>query len=392
VALSTAGTFHSFDMARQLEKAGMLESIHTGYPRFKLRNAGIPARKIHSFPWLKGPYMAGWVPSRLRREWEHWDRISFDTYVAATLPPCDVFCALSGSGLRSGRRAKRRGARYVCDRGSSHIRYQDTILREEHDRWGIPFKGVDPRTISAEEEEYEEADVILVPSTFAYRSFVEMGVTSKKLRLAPYGVDLSLFAPVSRPIKGNFDLIFVGGLSVRKGAQYLFSAYEEIEHPRKSLTIAGVISKEVTPALRAFMDRNATVRILGHVPQSDLKLFMSRSHALVLPSIEEGLALVQAQSMACGCPVVATTNTGGETLFDDNVEGFIVPPRDTTALAQALQRLADDESIRTTFAQNCLARVKSVGGWDCYGAKVIEVFNELAQESNLVPAQLSEAA
>jgi hypothetical protein len=45
---------------------------------------------------------------------------------------------------------------------------------------------------------------------------------------------------------------------------------------------------------------------------------MSRSHVMVLPSVEEGLALVQAR----GCPVIGTYNTGAEYLFSDGQEGY----------------------------------------------------------------------
>ena len=68
---------------------------------------------------------------------------------------------------------------------------------------------------------------------------------------------------------------------------------------------------------------------------------MSSSHVLVLPSVEEGLALVQAQAMACGCPLISSTNTGGEDLFSDGVEGFLVPIRSPEAIAERLQQLAD---------------------------------------------------
>jgi glycosyltransferase involved in cell wall biosynthesis len=378
VALSTAGTFHTFDMARQLEKAGMLAGIHTGYPRFKLGATGLPARKIHPFPWFKGPYMAGWVPAWLRQEWEYWDRVSLDAYTAATLPECAVFCGLSGSGLRSGRTAQRRGARYVCDRGSSHIRYQDRVLREEYARWGMHFRGVDPRIMAREEAEYEQADAILVPSSFVRQSFVEMGVSPAKLRLAPYGVDLTRFHPVDRPCPGRFDMIFVGGLSLRKGAHYLFSAFEALDHAHKTLTIAGVVAAEIAPALERFAEHNPAVRVLGHVQQGELKHLMSRSHVLVLPSVEEGLALVQAQAMACACPVVATRNTGAENLYDDGVEGLIVEPRDQEALTCALQKLADDPQLRERFSAACLQRVAGIGGWDQYGRLVTGVFRELA--------------
>ena len=106
--------------------------------------------------------------------WEWQDRIWFDRYVASHLPPCDLFCGLSGSALHTGRIARSHGAKYVCDRGSSHIRFQDRILRQEYDRQGNPFCGIDPR-IMRREEEYEAADAIVVPSTFVLNSFIEAG-------------------------------------------------------------------------------------------------------------------------------------------------------------------------------------------------------------------------
>jgi glycosyltransferase involved in cell wall biosynthesis len=94
---------------------------------------------------------------------------------------------------------------------------------------------------------------------------------------------------------------------------------------------------------------------------------MSRSHVLVLPSVEEGLALVQGQAMACGCPVVATAATGAEDLFTDGVEGFIIPDRDTGALALRLQQLADNPDLQQQLSAAALARVQQIGGWDRYG-------------------------
>jgi glycosyltransferase involved in cell wall biosynthesis len=378
VALSTIGTFHSFDMARQLEAAGALASIHTGYPRFKLRSCGIPPGKIRSFPWMQGPYMAGWIPRRMRGDWEHWSSVSFACFVASTLPECDVYCGLSGSALLAGKLARSRGARYVCDRGSSHIRSQDAILQEEHELWGLPFEGVDPRAMEREECEYDYADAILLPSSFALRSFIERGIPRSKLHLAPYGVDLARFTPSGAPQSGSFDCLFVGGLSVRKGAGYLFAAYEALRHPRKSLTIAGTIGQTILPLLERFVARNRNIRVLGHVAQGDLAKLMSQSHVLVLPSVEEGLALVQAQALACGCPVLATRSTGAEDLFEHGKEGLIVPAQDTTSLADGLQAMADDPEQRDSMARAALQRVRHMGGWDTYGSIVLDLFRDLA--------------
>jgi alpha-maltose-1-phosphate synthase len=376
VVLSTLGKFHTFDLARQLYRRNALKAIFTGYPSFKLSNEQLPSSLIRTFPYLHAPYMrVGPTFEPLKRIWERQDRLWLDRYVRANLPDCDVFCGLSGSGLRTGELAKSRGARYVCDRGSSHIRYQDQILRTEYDRQKIRYTGIDRWIIQQEEAEYALAHIITVPSQFAFDSFIACGVPSHKLRLIPYGVDLSRFYRIDEPSRGEFNILFVGALSVRKGIPYLLEAFEQLRHPRKRLTLIGGHAPELLPLISGLHDRS-DVSILGTVPQESLKQHMSRSHVMVLPSIEEGLALVQAQAMACGCPLVCSTNTGASELFSDGVEGFIVPPRDSESIAGRLQLLADNPDLRDRMGSAALARVKSIQGWNEYGERMYATFCE----------------
>jgi alpha-maltose-1-phosphate synthase len=208
---------------------------------------------------------------------------------------------------------------------------QGQIEREEHERWGMAGPGVDPRIIEAEEAEYAQADCITVPSQFAYRSFLSQGVAPDKLRLLPYGVDLSRFEPAGVPPEGTFDVLFVGAMSPRKGVQYLVQAFQQIRHPAKTLSFVGAPSSEMVALLRQRNLWPEDALVLGPLPQQQLKAVMSRCHVMVLPSVEEGLALVQAQAMACACPVIGTWNSGAEDLFSDGQEGYIVPIRDVGA-------------------------------------------------------------
>lgn len=183
VVLSTLGKFHTFDLARQLEQRGVLSAIFTGYPKFKLKNEGLPNQKIRCFPWLQTLYLArgkfGLNYPWLTRELEWWSKQTFDSYVANNLPEFDVFYGFSGSALKTGKMVKNRGCVYICDRGSSHIRYQDIILQEEYALQGKSFEGIDPRVIAQEEAEYELADAIAVPSSFVKRSFIQMRIPEK---------------------------------------------------------------------------------------------------------------------------------------------------------------------------------------------------------------------
>jgi len=376
VVLSTIGKFHMFDLARQLHKRGALKTIYSGYPLFKLKKESLPKQSVKTFPYLHAPYMRfapRYTPARFLWEWQ--DRVWFDRFVAGQLPECDVFCGLSGSGLHSGRRAKSRGAKYVCDRGSAHIRVQDRILREEFELQGIPYPGVDPRIIMREEEEYEAADLITVPSAFAMNTFLEAGVTRKKMRLATYGVDLGMFHACTARQPDDFHVVFVGGLSVRKGIRYLLDAFQQLQCKNKRLTLVGTVLPEMKATINA-LRHNPRIQVRGHVPQEKLKEILSAGHALVLPSVEDGLGLVQVQALACGCPVIATQNTGAQDVFTDGKEGFIVPIRDAAAIAERLQRLADDPELSTTMSQAAVQRVKSISGWDQYGDRMFQIFSE----------------
>src|SRR5579862_7083176 len=190
IVLSTVGKFHTFDLARELHAAHALTAIFTGYPRFKLRDEQLPPELIHTFSPLHAPYMAfrgrQMLGNRLLRLWEYADRVSLDRHVSKRMPDCDVFVGLSGSALKSGRAAHVRGAKYVCDRGSTHIRVQDRLLHEEHQQWEMPYDPIDPRIIELEEQEYAEADCITMPSQFTMRSFASAGLSPDKLRCVPY--------------------------------------------------------------------------------------------------------------------------------------------------------------------------------------------------------------
>jgi len=194
-----------------------------------------------------------------------------------------------------------------------------------------------------------------------------MGVPANKIKIIPYGVRLEKFNKTADPPTDSLQIIFAGGVGLRKGIPYLLDAFAKLRHPNKHLTVVGAIQDNIRPLLAQLPTDNVT--FLGAIPQVELIDRLSRSHVLVLPSIEEGLALVQAQSMACECPVIATRATGAEDLFTDGVEGFIVDDRDVAALADRMQRFADDPELRPRMAAAARMRVASIGGWDDYGRR-----------------------
>jgi starch synthase len=372
VVIGLAGAFHHFDLARELAARHHLEQIYSTFPWARLKREDLPRHFVSPYPWLTTPHMLlrryRLIPQTASNTLDLWERYTLDRFVAShtrNQPAPDALIGLSSSLRDSAKELQARGTRFFCDRASTHVLFQKKIVDEEFARWGVPLYPHPEPILSREVENYEIADAITVPSHACARSFLEYGFPPEKIHVIPYGVRLEKFSKIADPPTDSFEVLFVGSLSLRKGIPYLLQAFAALRHPNKRLTIIGAPDERVSRVAATLPTQN--VRFLGALPQSALVEHMSRSHVMVLPSVEEGLALVQGQAMACGCPVLATSATGAEDLFTHGVEGFIVEPRRVDLLTQHLEQLAGDRQLRDRMGAAAIERVKTLGGWHEYG-------------------------
>ena len=363
------GVFHHFELARELERRGHLEVIYSTWPWARLRREGLPRHKVKTFPWVHTPQIVlertGRLPRWLSDDMGVLSSLSFDEWTLRRIPECDALIGISGAALKTGQKVQQRGGIFICDRGSTHQRYQERIISEEYRRWGVNLPVSDIRDTVREEKIYEMADAITVGSSFARRSFLEEGVPAEKVHVINYGVRLEAFAPEAEPSDETFDVLFAGSLSLRKGVPYLLQAFQKLQHPAKRLRLVGAMEPSLKQVLHQLPLEH--VEFLGPLPRPQLAHWMSRSHVLVLPSIEDGFGLVMAEAMACGCPFISSTNTGGDDLCADGTAGFIVPIRDAAAIAERMQQMADSRELQRSLRTAALQRVQTIGGWTQYG-------------------------
>lgn len=364
------GVFHHFELARELHRRGHLEKIYSTFPWRRLKREGLPREKVETFPWVHTPEIL-LLRTGLQNDWV-FDQIGyanallFDEWTLRRIPECDAFIAIAGAGLKTGRLVQQRGSKFICDRGSSHVRYRAELVAEEHARWGVK-EGCheDPRDVAREETIYETADALTVPSTYARRTYVEQGIPAEKIHLLPYGVLLERFKKVAEPPNDRFEVLYVGRVSLSKGFQYLLEAFAKLPVKSKRLNVVGHVVPEIKPVLDRLPQDD--VVYVGSVPQAELKGYMSRSHVLVMPTLDDGFGMVMNQAMACGCPVIGTTNCGAEDLLTEGQDGFIVPVRDPAALTDRMLQLAEDRALQRRMSTNALAKVQHAGGWKQYG-------------------------
>lgn len=379
VTISVGGRFWAFSLAQQLLKKGYLKRLITSYPKFEVIKYGIPKDKISSV-LIKEIMERGWrkLPEFLRNAYNPQYLIHevFDVLASKKIEGTDIFAGWSSFSLYSLQKAKALGAITVLERGSSHIVYQNDILKQEYEKLGVKIRSFQlphPKIIEKELKEYEEADYIFVPSSYAKRTFLEKGVPGNKVIQIPYGVDLASFRQL--PKNDNvFRVVFAGGMSLRKGVHYLLRAFYELNLPNSELMLIGSINDEIKPFFKKY---EGSFKWLGHIPQKELYKYYSQGSVFAIASIEEGLALVQPQAMACGLPIICTVNTGGQDIVRNGIDGFIISIRDVETLKEKLIYLYNNPEVCRKMGASAKERVSSGFTWDDYGKKIITIYENI---------------
>ncbi|HFA48637.1 MAG TPA: glycosyltransferase family 1 protein [Bacteroidetes bacterium] len=384
VTISCSSKFHAFALAEQMEKHGLLKDLYTTYAykkntfmrRFVSRNdkENIPPEKTHTLV----PLAVAMKLMSGENYWQSWNNL-FDKWVAkqiANKKDYNIFIGWSGMSLQALRAAKANGKTIILERGSAHIQYQNNILKDEYRRFGSDFK-IDPKTIEKELAEYEEADYISIPSSFAKQSFLEHGVAENKLIVNPYGTSSFFQKEKTGEKKRPFRVLYLGSLIIRKGMYYLFEALKQIKIPDTKLEawFIGKVDNEIKPLVEKYAQPNWT--FFGHVNHYDLARYISACDVAVVPSLEDGYGMVVPQMLACGVPVISSANTGGKDTIEEGKNGFIIPIRDPEAIAEKIRLLYGDRSRLEEMKSAALHSKRENLSWDSYGERYAGFINSI---------------
>ena len=365
INIAVVGRFHAFNLAKQLQNKEVLNKLITTYPKFIANRWGIIKSKIISEVFLE--FLQRYknkIPFIANNEINYFIQKKHAIKAAKELNGCDIHIGWSGSSLETFIEAKKIGKIIILERGSSHYSTQMELLSNEYNKFNMIFEP-DYSTWQRELLEYELADFISIPSNFVKRSFIEEGIAEDKLLVNPYGVDLSEFKQIDKKDE-VFRIIFAGSGSFRKGYHYLLQAFYELNLDNCELWHLGSVEEEMKPYLKKYKHKNWKLK--GHQKQNELYKYYSQGSIFVMPSIEEGFAMVQFQAMACGLPLVCSTNTGGEDLITkDGEEGFVLPIRDVEAIKEKILYLYKNQDIAEKMGQKAKKRVENGFSWKEYG-------------------------
>jgi glycosyltransferase involved in cell wall biosynthesis len=193
-----------------------------------------------------------------------------------------------------------------------------------------------------------------------------------------------------RSAAGRPMLVYVGGFGPHKNLEVLLRSFAEIQATPQfrsaMLVLAGEYRKEVFHSyyttLRSFVEQlNLADSVIfpGYVPDEELVHILNLAQALVLPSLMEGFGLPAVEAAACGCPVIATTNSPLPSLLGRG--GIYVDPARPDDITGAIERVLASPELRREMSAAGVDAARRLT-WDAAAQQLIAVIHKVVGRAN----------
>ncbi|MGB6222632.1 glycosyltransferase family 4 protein [Haloferula sp.] len=293
----------------------------------------------------------------------------------------DLIHAWPLASLRTIRVAKSLGIPVMVERINAHIRFAFEIVEEECRRIGIKLPPghdheLNPASLKREEAEYEESDYLLCPSEFVARTFTEKGFSVDRILRHQYGFDESRFRPRDRKEglrDGKFTAIYAGVCEPRKGLHYALEAWHDSGACELGeFRICGQFVPGYAEKLSKWLS-HPSVKVMGH--RSDLPELMRNSDVFILPSVEEGSALVTYEARGSGCVLLVSENSGAPCRH--GYDAFLHPIRSKELLTEQLRELSQNRELLATMRKRSLETAEEIT-WSAAGESLAQAYRAVS--------------
>ena len=182
-------------------------------------------------------------------------------------------------------------------------------------------------------------------------------------------------------LKNDFVFCYVGRVVKDKGINELVSAFNELNLKNKNckLIIVGKIENETNPVSKSTMGiikKNKNILLTGF--KNDVRPYLSIGNCFVFPSYREGFPNVLMQAGAMDLPCIATNINGCNEIIQDNINGFLIPPKNIDALVKAMQKIMDKKLI-IKLSKNSRLMVKEKYDQKYFWKKLLIEYNNLVK-------------
>lgn len=205
------------------------------------------------------------------------------------------------------------------------------------------------------------AAVITVSNANRDHIATEFGVPPSHVYVIPCGVDTTWFTP-RRPAGGDPLVVCVARISPVKQLDVLIRACDVLRDRHvvfRCVIVGDGPDRAALHLLRAQLRLEDVIAMPGAADQAQVRTWWRRAAVAVLSSRSEGMPVCLMEAAACGVPAVAPAVGGIAELIEDGVTGLVTQPNDPVALADALERLLSDPSLRASMRVAARARAEA---------------------------------
>jgi glycosyltransferase involved in cell wall biosynthesis len=272
--------------------------------------------------------------------------------------------------------ARELGLAGIYDLPIGYWRTARKLMEGEFERkpeWSATLTGFkdSPEKLARKDAELAAATTIIVASSFTANTLKDYSGNLVSPIVIPYGFP-GVFKESERRARGPVTkekplrLLFVGGLSQRKGIADLFAAVK-ILGAAVSLTVIG---NKVTAGCPALDKELARHRWLPTLPHEQILEEMRSHDVLVFPSLFEGFGLVITEAMSQGTPVITTDRTAGPDLITHGENGWLIQAGSTESLVQQLELLVKNPAAVNEAGANA-RKTAAARPWCAYGSELV---------------------
>lgn len=196
---------------------------------------------------------------------------------------------------------------------------------------------------------------------------LRIGAKKKKIVLIPGLLNRDIFTSLSEPkiLNGSIKkALFVGGFRPIKGIDYLIKAIPEVKKRINEfeLILAGSSTENDKNRIRDLavsLGINDNIKILGFIPQENLKDIYRGANIFVLPSLNEAQSLVVLEAMSHALPIVASNVGGIPDVIKDGENGLLVKPGNSESIAEAIIRLLTNKDLYKRCSNGAVEYMKT---------------------------------
>ena len=229
----------------------------------------------------------------------------------------------------------------------------------------------------------QNVNAVTAVSNKVAEEFTKYGLKIDDIKIVPNGVDENIFLPAYKSKDYGKYVLYTGRISYGKGLKELIESAKYICNIRNDIDfILAGDGPLLTELQEDIVDNRLQERIraIGRVDQNKIVELYRNATIFVFPSYYEGLPGSLLEAMSCELPIVATEVPGNVELITHDVNGILIPPKNSNALSSSILVLLDQTEKCERLGIKAREKVKKEFTWDSILSKIIDCYESVMME------------